>query len=190
MYPLKLNLLLDMVVASVWLQWLQICIMNTYQWMYVKVSGLCCQLVHYHSTVNATMTRHQAKADTYAFIAHSSEPVHGMANTSIQYLRPRSSASKIFSQSKLHHAEPDVRRGKGTVVKNWSTANPIYIVYCVLYILDRHISNECSATSCSESSLKFKYICPHFVTNSILSGAKQFHTDQQSCRIVRGSAGL
>ena len=74
--PLDLNLLLDIGIHHR----LQICILNSCQWVYVMVKGLLCLLVHYLVTLDAAMAWHPAKVDTSAFVAQCPEEVHDMAD--------------------------------------------------------------------------------------------------------------
>ena len=62
--PLDLNQLMNVGVD----QWLQICIMDTCQWVYVLIKGLFCKLVHLFISLNATVAWYPAETDMCAFV--------------------------------------------------------------------------------------------------------------------------
>ena len=74
--PLNLDLLLNVRVY----QWLQICKVDSRQWVYVMIKGLLCKLVHYLVPLYATMAWHPAEADTNSLVAQCPEEIHDLAN--------------------------------------------------------------------------------------------------------------
>ena len=62
--PLGLNQLMNVGVNP----WLQICITDTCQWVYVLIKGLFCKLVHFLISLNATVAWYPVETDTYALV--------------------------------------------------------------------------------------------------------------------------
>ena len=74
--PLGLNQLLNVGVNH----WLQICVVDNCQWVYLLVEGLLCQLLHPLISPNSTAARHPAETDTCASVTQQPEQVHDMAD--------------------------------------------------------------------------------------------------------------
>ena len=74
--PLNLDLLLNVRVY----QWLQICKVDSRQWVYVMIEGLLCKLVHYLIPLCATMAWHPAEVDTSSLVAQCPEEIQDLAN--------------------------------------------------------------------------------------------------------------